>query len=60
MAVTMTLWELAAVVGAAVGLATTDAAAVSRLGVAFVAKKLGIKPAEVMKYDRATDGSGDE
>lgn len=60
MTVTLTLLELAAIVGAAVALATTDAAAVSRLGVAFVAKKLGIKPQEVMKYDRATDGQQDE
>jgi len=56
MTVTLTLLELGAVVGGAVALAATDAAAISRLGVAFLAKKLGVKPGEVMKYDRATDG----
>lgn len=57
MTVTLTLLELGAVVGAAVALAVTDAAAISRLGVAFIAKKLGIEPQEVTRYDQATDGS---
>lgn len=56
MSVTLTLPELAGVVAAACALAVTDGAAISRLGVAFVARKLGVKPADVTKYDRATDG----
>lgn len=40
----------------AVALAVTDGASISRLGVAFVAKKLGVEPGKVTRYDRATDG----
>lgn len=40
----------------AVELAVTDGAVISWLGVAFVAKKLGVEPGEVTRYDRATDG----
>lgn len=58
MTVTLSLVELAGVVGGAVALATTDAAAVSRLAVAFIAKKLGVKPSEVTRYEEATDGEG--
>lgn len=58
--VQLTLTELAGVVFVAVMLATTDAAAVSRLALAFASKKLGVKPADIQRYDDATDGeSGD-
>jgi len=53
--ITLTFVELAALIAIAVGLAATDAAAISRLGIAFAAKKLGIKPAEIMQYNSATD-----
>lgn len=53
--ITLSVAELAAVVLAAVALATTDASAVSRLAVAFIAKKLGIKPAEITRYQSATE-----
>lgn len=56
MSVTLTLLELAAIVGGAVVLAVTDGAAISRLGIAWTAKRLGIKPRDVVRYDRATDG----
>jgi len=54
--VSLSLAELAAVVAVSVGLAATDAAAVSRLAVAYVAKKAGLKPAEIRGFDAATDG----
>jgi hypothetical protein len=60
MTLTLSLVELAAVIVAAVALATTDAAAISRLGIAWIAKKLGVEPGEVTRYDRATDGDADE
>jgi len=53
--ITLTFVELAALIAIAVGLAATDAAAISRLGIAFVAKRLGIKPGEIMQYNSATD-----
>lgn len=56
MTVTLTLYQLGAVVFVAVVLAATDAAAISRLGIAFAAKKMGVEPGEVTKYDQATDG----
>lgn len=56
MTVTLTLLELAGIVAGAVGLAATDAAALSRLAIAYTAKKLGVEPQEVTSYDRATDG----
>jgi len=55
--VTLTLFELAGVVFIAVGLAATDAAAISRLAVAYAAQKLGIEPQQITAYQRAT---GDE
>jgi hypothetical protein len=57
--VALTLAELAAVVAVAVALATTDAAAVSRLGLAWVSKRAGVAPREITRYDRATDGDDD-
>lgn len=54
--VTLTVWEFAAIVLGAVALAATDAAAISRLAVAWLAKKAGVKPGEIMQYDNATDG----
>ncbi len=56
----LTLYQLSAVVISAVVLAVTDGAAISRLGVAWTAKKVGLKPAEIMRYERATDGDGDK
>lgn len=56
MTVTLTLLEVAGVALAAVALAATDATAISRLAIAFAAKKLGVEPSEVTRYDRATDG----
>jgi len=53
--ITLTFVELSALIAIAVGLAATDAAAISRLGIAFAAKKLGIKPNEIMQYNSATD-----
>ncbi len=54
--VQLTLAELGAVVFVAVFLASTDAAAVSRLAIAYASKNLGVKPGEISKYDSATDG----
>ncbi len=52
---------LAGIVFVAVGLAATDAASISRLAVAYLAKKLGIKPREIMAYGAATgDTTTDE
>ena len=60
----LTLAQLTAVVLGAVVLASTDPAALSRLGMAWLSKKLGVKPGEISKYDAATDGddetAGDE
>jgi len=56
--ITLSLMELGAVVAMAVGLAATDAAAVSRLAVSFAAKKLGVSPGEIYAYDQATGGEG--
>jgi len=56
---TLTLVEMAGVVFAAVALAATDAAALSRLAVAWVAKRAGLEPREVLAFDRATDGEAD-
>jgi len=53
--ITLTFVELAGLLAIAVGLAATDAAAISRLGVAWVAKKAGIEPGEIMRYNNATD-----
>lgn len=60
MTVELTVAELAAVVGAAVVLSATDAAAISRLGVAFVAQRLGVEPGAIRSYDAATDGGSDD
>lgn len=56
----LTLAQLAAIVLVAVALASTDAAALSRLAVAWLSKKLGVKPGEISKYDSATDGDDAE
>ncbi|ELZ22394.1 hypothetical protein C475_17818 [Halosimplex carlsbadense 2-9-1] len=58
MTLTLTVVELAAVVMAAVGLAATDASALSRVWVAWLAKRLGVEPAEIRATDAATDGDG--
>lgn len=57
--VSLTLTELALVVFAAVALAATDAAAISRLAITVVAKRLGVKPGEIYRYNEAA-GDGDE
>jgi hypothetical protein len=56
MTVTLTYAELAATIAAAVALAATDAAALSRLAVTVVAKRLGVKPREIYRFDAATSG----
>jgi hypothetical protein len=60
MTVTLSYVELAATVGAAVALAATDASALSRLGITYVAKRLGVEPGEIYRYDSATSGDPDE
>jgi hypothetical protein len=60
---TLSLAELFAVVLVASTLAVTDGAALSRLGIAWLAKRLGVEPGEVVAYRNATDedtGSPDE
>jgi hypothetical protein len=52
----LSLAQLAAIVFGAVVLASTNAAALSRLGMAWLSKKLGVKPREISQYDNATDG----
>jgi len=52
---TLTWPELGAVVMTAVALAATDAAALSRLLLAWLAQRLGVKPSEIMAYQRATE-----
>ncbi len=54
----VTFAQLSAIVLVAVVLASTDPAALSRLGMAWLSKKLGVKPSEISKYDSATDGGG--
>lgn len=53
--VDLTLLELGAVVGGAVLLAVTDAAALSRLGIAWLAKKLGVSPQLLSRYQSAAE-----
>lgn len=53
--ITLTFAELAALIAIAVGLAATDAAALSRLAVAWVSKKAGVEPGEIMRYNDATN-----
>jgi len=60
MTIELTLTELATIVLVAVALAATDAAALSRLFVGVLAKKLGVEPAEIMDYTDATSGDGAE
>lgn len=54
--VTLTVGELASVVIFAVALASTDPAAISRLAVAALAKRAGLKPREIEQFEAATDG----
>lgn len=53
---TLTLIEVGIIVFVAVTLAVTDGAAISRLGVTYAAKYLGIKPNEINQYSAAADG----
>lgn len=57
--VTLSLAELLAVVLVAVTLAVTDGAALSRLGTAWLAKRLGVEPGEVAAYQNSTDENTD-
>lgn len=59
MAIELTLGELVTLVGLAVVLAVTDGAALSRLGMAWLSKKMGMKPREISRYETATDGDSD-
>ncbi len=59
MSVTLTMAELGAVVGLAVVLAVTDGAALSRIGIAFLAKKMGVSPSEVIATNAATGTRGE-
>lgn len=58
--VELALAELLAVVLGAVALATTDAAALSKMLLAWISKKLGVKPADIESYQQATDGDSDD
>jgi hypothetical protein len=53
---TLSLAELGGIVLGAVVLAASDPAAVSRMGTAYVGKRLGVDPGEISKYEQATDG----
>jgi len=53
--ITLTFVELAGLIAMAVGLAATDASAISRLAVAWTAKKAGIEPSQITRYNNATD-----
>ena len=55
MSVTLSLTELGGVVAFAVALATTDAARISRIFIAYMARKLGVSASEIEKMDEATD-----
>lgn len=57
---TLTWPEFGAVVMTAVALAATDAAALSRLLVAWLAKRLGVEPGEIMAYQSATEDGEEE
>jgi len=58
---TLSLGELLALVLAAVTLAVTDGSALSQLGMAWLAKKLGVRPDEIRATTSATDDeSGEE
>jgi len=61
MTVTLTAYELLAVMFAAALLAATDAARLSRLAMAYLSKKLDVRPARIEATDEATDpNSGEE
>jgi len=59
MPVTLTTAELAAVVAGSAALASLDAAALSRLAVTAIGKKLGVKPSEIRGFSAAADGNSD-
>ena len=42
-------------IGVAVGLAATDAAALSRLGLTVVSKRMGVEPSEIYAFSAAAD-----
>jgi hypothetical protein len=55
MTVTLTTAELAGVVVVSVGLAATDASALSDLAVAWVARRAGLEPQTVEQWQQTTD-----
>jgi len=58
MTVTLTFYELLAVMFAAALLAATDAARLSRLAMAYLATKLDVRPKRIEATDEATDPDG--
>lgn len=57
--VTLTLAELVAIALGAAFLAVTDGARFSRVGIAYLAKKLGVRPGEIEATNDAADGQDD-
>jgi hypothetical protein len=57
--VTLTLAELLGVVLFTTTLAVTDGAELSKLLLAALGKRIGVKPATVLAYDDATDDQDD-
>jgi len=55
MTVTLTPYELLAIMGLTALLTATDAARLSRLAMAYLAKKLDVRPARIEATDEATD-----
>jgi len=52
----LTLTELGAVIFGSVVLAVTDGAALSRMAISALGKRLGVSPREIRAYDKASDG----
>ncbi|GGM46331.1 hypothetical protein [Haloarcula argentinensis] len=55
----LTWVQLGALIWLCVTLAVTDGAALSRLGIAWLAKRLGLQPAEIVRFEAAADGGGE-
>lgn len=55
----LTWVQLGALIWFCVTLAVTDGAALSRLGIAWLAKRLGLWPAEIVRFEAAA-GGGEE
>jgi len=54
--VTLAISELVGIVVAAVALAASDPAALSRIGTTWLATKAGLEPGDIRAFDSATDG----